>query len=205
MDTNNIGVLDFLNRSNLASIYVRSIRLAQDRYQAVEQFDGGLAVELKAGKVLTEFVVNFQYDSSKSLTPSVTVSSRKDANPNAHLLVDLTTMVSEFVRENRRSLCVDKSYPLISHTKHMTKLQKLRDTLFVSKPDDAGYVLLAYEDLRGEARIAKSGNVIHHSDFVFALKERLNADHLGKNGEDVDDAFSEKVSAVASPELKAIA
>ncbi|OHZ02999.1 hypothetical protein [Salinicola sp. MIT1003] len=204
MTTTAIGVNDYNQSNNNTSLYVRKIELASDKYRAVEQFEATLVVELKTKKVLSDFLLHFHWESGFD-RPVVTVESRAGALPHQFLQKELTDLCVDFVRENRRSLCVDKSYPLSTCTKHATKLQKLQDALFVSKPDDAGYVLLAYEDLRGEARIAKSGNVIRHSDFVFALKERLNADHLGKNGEDIDDAFFEKVSAVASLELKAIA
>jgi hypothetical protein len=204
MTTTAIGVNDYNQSNNNTSLYVRKIELENDKYQAVEKFEATLVVELKTKKVLSDFILHFSWQAGRNI-PLRTVEPRAGALPNRFLQRHLSDLSKAFVRENRRSLCVEKSYPLSTCTKHATKLQKLRDTLFVSKPDDAGYVLLAYEDLRGEARIAKSGNVIRHSDFVFALKERLNADHLAKNGEDIDDAFFEKVTAVASPKLKAIA
>ncbi|WP_110685941.1 hypothetical protein [Salinicola aestuarinus] len=202
--SNSIGVNDYNHSNNNTSLYVRKIGLAKDKYQAVEQFEASLVVELKNQKVLSDFILHFNWQAGFN-RPTVSVESKAGALPHQFLQKELTDLCVDFVRENRRSLCVEKSYPLSTCTKHMTKLQKLRDTLFVSKPDDAGYVLLAYEDLRGEARIAKSGNVIRHSDFLFAVKERLNADHLGLNGEKVDDAFFEKVTAVDSRKLKAIA
>ncbi|GHB12990.1 hypothetical protein [Salinicola rhizosphaerae] len=204
MTTTAIGVIDYNQSNNNTSLYVRKIELANDKYQAVQQFEATLVVELKSKKVLSDFLLHFSWQTGFD-RPTVTVESRAGALPNPFLQKHLTDLSIAFVRENRRSLCVEKSYPLSTSTKHATKLQKLRDTLFVSKPDEAGYVLLAYEDLRGEARIAKSGNVIKHSDFLFALKERLTADHLGENGEKLDDIYFEKIASVDTRKLKAIA
>lgn len=205
MSTNSIGVIEYNQSNNNTSLYVRKIKLAKDKYQAVEQFEASLVVELKSQRKLSSFLLQFKWHSGLD-RPSVALGSRSGTLPNTFLQKHLTNIAKAFVREHRRSLCVGKSYPLSTSTKHQTKLQKLRDGLRVSKHDDSDNVRLAYEDLQGEARIAKnSGNVIRHSDFLFAVKERLHCDHLGPNGEDVDDEFFEKVTEVASHRLKAIA